>query len=108
MSHEARLSQLSAQAGRVVQTPLQKLIVDDPARAQDFSLRVGPVYANFARQHYDRDALATLFATAEQAGAKAKLQALFDGDRINLTEGRSVLHTALRGDLSSATHAGAS
>ncbi|HEY5781441.1 MAG TPA: glucose-6-phosphate isomerase [Lysobacter sp.] len=102
MDADARLSHLRAQAGRVVRNPLQKLIADDPARPQDFSLRVGPIYANFARQHYDREALAALFATAEQAGARARLQAQFDGQKINLTEDRAVLHTALRSDLSSA------
>ncbi|MDI9240353.1 glucose-6-phosphate isomerase [Lysobacter sp. LF1] len=102
MTTDARLSHLRAQAGRVVQNPLQKLIADDPARAQDFVLRVGPVYANFARQHYDREALAALFDTAERAGAPARVKALFDGEKINLTEGRSVLHTALRGDVSDA------
>ena len=102
MDADARLSLLRAQAGRVIQNPLRQLIADDPARAQDFSLRVGPVYANFARQHYDREALAALVAMAEQAGARAKLQAQFDGQKINFTEDRSVLHTALRSDLSSA------
>lgn len=102
MSTDARLSPLRAQAGRVTRNPLQKLIADDPARAQDFALRVGPIYANFARQHYDREALAALFDTAARADAPARVKALFDGEKINLTEGRSVLHTALRGDLSDA------
>ncbi|MBF6024345.1 glucose-6-phosphate isomerase [Lysobacter niastensis] len=102
MDADARLSHLRAQAGRVVQTPLKALIAADPARAQDFSLRVGPVYANFARQHYDREALQALFGIATRADARGRLQALFDGEKINLTEGRSVLHTALRSDLSPA------
>ena len=102
MNDHARLSHLRAQAGRVVQKTLSRTIADDPARAQDFALRVGPVYANFARQHLDREALASLFATLESAGARQKLQALFDGEKINLTEGRAVLHTALRSDLSPA------
>ncbi|HEY5802188.1 MAG TPA: glucose-6-phosphate isomerase [Lysobacter sp.] len=100
MDADARLSRLRAQAGRVIQTPLKDLVAADPARAQAFALRVGPLYANFARQHYDRDALAALFELAEQSGVRQKLQALFDGEKINLTEGRSVLHTALRGDVS--------
>lgn len=102
MSNHARLSQLRAQAGRVTRHPLQKLIAEDPARASDFALRVGPLYANFARQHYDREALDALFALAGSVDATGRLQALFDGEKINLTEGRSVLHTALRSDLSDA------
>ncbi len=102
MDADARLSHLRAQAGRCIRKSLRQTLTDDPARAQDFSLRVGPVYANFARQHFDREALAELFATLERADARAKLQALFDGAKINLTEDRSVLHTALRSDLSQA------
>ncbi|MFC3815723.1 glucose-6-phosphate isomerase [Lysobacter sp. GCM10012299] len=102
MDADARLSRLRAQAGRVIQTPLKDLVAADPARAQRFAVRVGPVYANFARQHYDCDALASLFELAEQAGVRQKLQAQFDGEKINVTEGRSVLHTALRGDVSTA------
>ncbi|UTA53597.1 glucose-6-phosphate isomerase [Lysobacter soli] len=102
MDAASRLSQLRAQAGRIQQTPLAKLIADDAARAQDFALRVGPIYANFARQHYDREALSALFALAQSVDAPARLKALFDGEKINLTEGRSVLHTSLRSDLSDA------
>jgi glucose-6-phosphate isomerase len=102
MSTDARLSPLRAQAGRVTKTALHDLVAGDPARAQDFALRVGPVYANFARQHYDREALQALFDLAQSVDAPARIKALFDGEKINLTEGRSVLHTALRSDLSDA------
>ena len=102
MSDDARLSTLRAQAGRVAATPLRTLIADDPQRAQDFALRVGPIYANFARQHYDREALASLFAQAAEAGFAQRLKALFDGEIVNVTEKRPALHTALRGDASRA------
>ena len=74
MDAASRLSQLRAQAGRIQQTPLAKLIADDAARAQDFALRVGPIYANFARQHYDREALSALFALAQSVDAPARLR----------------------------------
>ena len=43
MDADARLSHLRAQAGRVLRTPLPRLIASDPARAFDMALRVGPV-----------------------------------------------------------------
>ena len=49
-------------------TTLSALLRDDPARAEDFSLRLGPLYANFARQSYDREALEALFALARTVG----------------------------------------
>lgn len=91
---------LRAHAARLRETPLQKLIADDPARASEWALRVGPLYANFARQRYDRAALQDLFALAEAADLQGAMKRLFDGVPVNATEGRAALHTALRGDLS--------
>ncbi|HZH44953.1 MAG TPA: glucose-6-phosphate isomerase [Lysobacter sp.] len=101
MDAEARLSPLRAEAARVARIPLRELITADPARAQDFALRVGPLYANFARQHYDRPALDALFALARSIDVLAHLRALFGGELVNNTERRAALHTALRGNLSS-------
>lgn len=101
MDAEARLSPLRAEAARVSRIPLRELIAGDPTRAREFALRVGPVYANFARQHYDRQALEALFALARSADFLGRLRALFGGEPVNNTEGRAALHTALRGNLSS-------
>ncbi|HJR72066.1 MAG TPA: glucose-6-phosphate isomerase [Luteimonas sp.] len=91
---------LRAQALRTLAKPLPQLIAEDPARAHDFALRAGPLYANFARQRYDREALAALFALADEAGVESALKRLFAGEPVNPTEGRAALHTALRSDLS--------
>ena len=100
MSDDVRLHELRAEVGRVGITPLAQLIAADPARAADFALQVGPVYASFARQRYDRAALDWLFRAAAAAHSERRLRALFDGETVNVTEGRAALHTALRGDLS--------
>ena len=99
MEATSDFSGLRAHATRLASTSLTRLIAADPARANEFALRVGPIYANFARQRYDRAALAELFALAQQAGVAAALRALFEGAPVNVTEGRAALHTALRGDL---------
>lgn len=95
-----RFDRLRAHAARLADTPLSRLVADDPVRARDFALRVGPLYANFARQRYDREAVENLFTLAETADLEGALKKLFDGAPINATEGRAALHTALRGDLS--------
>ena len=64
MSDDSRLHELRAEVGRVAATPLSRLIAADPARAGDFALKVGPIYASFARQGYDRDALGALLRVA--------------------------------------------
>lgn len=98
----AHFDALRAHAARLTEVPLRALVADDPARATGFALRVGPLYANFARQRYDRAALDALFDLAEAAQFTERLQALFDGKHVNTTEGRAALHTALRSDLSQA------
>ncbi|QSX77337.1 glucose-6-phosphate isomerase [Agrilutibacter solisilvae] len=72
----------------------------DAARAQALALRVGPVYANFARQSYDTAALDELFAQLDALDGAGRIRALFDGAQVNPTEGRPALHTALRSNLS--------
>ncbi len=101
----AQLQSLRAHAQRLGTIDIVRLTEADPARAEDFALQVGPVYANFARQRYDREALATLFALAEARDVAGALHALFDGIPVNTTERRAALHTALRSDLSSAAPA---
>ncbi|WP_449447891.1 glucose-6-phosphate isomerase [Thermomonas brevis] len=96
------LEGLGAQAQRLSGTPLPALIADDPARARDFALRSGPLYANFARQRYDRAALDALFDVAERADLIGAMRRLLDGAIVNPTEGRAALHSALRGDSSDA------
>lgn len=93
---------LRQHAARLEGAPLSRLIADDPARANDFALRVGALYANFARQRYDRKALDALFGLAETADLGGAMRRLLDGETVNATEGRAALHTALRGDLSKA------
>jgi glucose-6-phosphate isomerase len=100
-----RFEQLKAQADRLAAVNLTSMLQADPARAIDFSIRVGPLYANFARQGYDREALASLDALAESASLGTAFRRLFDGETVNVTEGRAALHTALRGDLSQAVTA---
>lgn len=102
MDATADFSGLRTHAARLARQPISALLDADPRRAEAFALRVGPLYANFARQRFDAAALDSLFALAEAAGAEYQLRALFDGAQVNVTEERPALHTALRSDLSTA------
>jgi len=92
---------LRTHATRLAITPVSTLVRDDAARAQSFALRVGPLYANFARQRYDAPALDALYTLAQESGFAGAMRELLDGETVNATEGRAALHTALRGDTSS-------
>jgi len=102
---DALSAALLPHARRLGETPIARLIADDPARPRDFALRVGPLYANFARQHLDREALDALFGLAETANLGDAIRRLFAGAQVNATEGRAALHTALRSDLADSVHA---
>ncbi|MEN1942609.1 glucose-6-phosphate isomerase [Luteimonas sp. MJ293] len=89
---------LAPHAARISGVHLADMPDADPARAMDFSLKVGPLYASFARQRYDRQALAALLDLAgpAAAGLPAAFDALFDGATVNVSENRPALHVALR------------
>ena len=99
MQIDAQWQSLSRHAARLIDTPLRELIAADGARSGDLALRVGPVYASFARQRIDRAALEALFELARVAQVGQALRALFDGEPVNSSEARPALNTALRGDL---------
>ena len=96
------LARLRDEAARLDGVSLQDVMAADSGRGADFALRVGPLYANFARQGYDRAALESLLELAAARDVAGGFQRLFSGQKINITEDRAVLHTALRGDLSPA------
>lgn len=105
MSDAPDFDALKAHAERLAGTPLPALVAADPERAAALALRHDALYVNTARQAYDRAALAALHALAEKRDLPGAFRRLFDGEPVNLTEGRAALHTALRGDLSAAAFA---
>lgn len=90
---------LGAHALRLAGSRIEAINRLDPARARQLALRVGPLYANFARQGYDQSALAALFDFGRSLALPGAFRRLFDGAPVNLSEGRPALHTALRSDL---------
>ena len=68
----------------------------DDARAAAFTTAGGGLTLDWSKTHIDATARERLVALAEAAGVGARRDAMFSGERINETEGRAVLHTALR------------
>ncbi|AWB48595.1 glucose-6-phosphate isomerase [Gemmobacter aquarius] len=71
-------------------------LFDDAARAERFTARAGEMVFDWSKTNIDPQARGMLVALAEASGVAAKRQAMFTGETINETEGRAVLHTALR------------
>jgi len=93
---------LRTHAQRLSSAPVSRLVEGDSERARSMSLRVGPIYANFARQRYDAQALDALFELARRCDLAGAMRRLLDGETVNATEQRAALHTALRGGASQA------
>jgi glucose-6-phosphate isomerase len=71
-------------------------LLQDPNRAEGFSARLGELLFDYAKTNIDAEAMTQLLALTVAAGLAQKRAAMFAGVAINETEGRAVLHTALR------------
>lgn len=77
-------------------THLRELFADDPERGTGYTLRVGDLYVDYSKQLVTDETLRLLRELAGATGVAALRDAMFRGDKINTTEDRAVLHTALR------------
>ena len=75
---------------------LRQFFVDDPDRGRELALTVGDLYIDYSKHRVTRQTLALLIDLATTAGLQARREAMFTGARINTSEDRAVLHTALR------------
>lgn len=77
-------------------THLRELFADDPERGTGYTLRVGDLYVDYSKQLVTDETLRLLRELAGATGVAGLRDAMFRGDKINTTEDRAVLHTALR------------
>ncbi|MEU1365985.1 glucose-6-phosphate isomerase [Streptomyces sp. NPDC005803] len=77
-------------------THLRQLFADDPERGTRYALRVGDLYLDYSKQLVTDETLRLLRELAGATGVAELRDAMFRGDKINTTEDRAVLHTALR------------
>jgi glucose-6-phosphate isomerase len=75
---------------------LRSLFADDPARGERMTAEAAGVYLDYSKNRINDETLKLLVGLAEQAGLRDRIDAMFRGDRINVTENRAVLHVALR------------
>ena len=87
---------LRAHAQQVGAVHLRDLFADDPARGDELVVEAGDLRLDYSKNRVTRETLDLLVALAEAAGVNRRAEAMFRGERINVTEGRAVLHTALR------------
>ncbi len=75
---------------------LHDLFAQDPARGKRLTAEGVGIYLDYSKNRVTDETLALLFALASASDLKGRIAAMFRGDKINITENRAVLHTALR------------
>ena len=87
---------LEGMAQRLSATATRELFARDPQRFGHFSHQAAGLVLDYSRQRIDAPVFDAFSALADQLDLRARIEAMFRGDAINSTEGRAVLHTALR------------
>jgi glucose-6-phosphate isomerase len=75
---------------------LNQLFAQNPKRFDEFSVELSDLFFDYSKQRVTQQTLARLLDLAHERGVPAAIEAMFNGQQINFTEGRSVLHVALR------------
>jgi glucose-6-phosphate isomerase len=87
---------LEAHHKKVRKLHLRRLFASDPDRAQHLRAQALGIYFDYSKNRITAETLQLLFQLARELDLKARIDAMFRGDRINITERRAVLHVALR------------
>jgi len=75
---------------------MKTLFAEDPERFKKFSIRFNEMLVDYSKNIITDETLVLLIGLADEVGLKDAIEKMFTGDRINETENRAVLHTALR------------
>src|ERR1700756_1839105 len=87
---------LTAHYKAVAKVHLRQLFSDDPKRGQRMAVEAVGLYLDYSKNRIPRETLDLLLQLAEESGLRPRIDAMFSGEKINITEKRAVLHTALR------------
>jgi glucose-6-phosphate isomerase len=75
---------------------LKQLFAEDPARGERFTVETAGILLDYSKNRITDETLKLLIQLAEESGLRAHIDAMFSGEKINITENRAVLHVALR------------
>jgi glucose-6-phosphate isomerase len=87
---------LQAHYEKICDVHLRELFDDDPQRGERMALEAAGLYFDYSKHRVTGETIALLIALAMEAGVRERIDAMFRGDKINVTEKRAVLHVALR------------
>jgi glucose-6-phosphate isomerase len=87
---------LAAHYKQVKDLHLRKLFADDPKRGERFAIEAVGIFLDYSKNRITDETLKLLLQLAEESGLRARIDAMFRGEKINTSEERAVLHVALR------------
>jgi glucose-6-phosphate isomerase len=87
---------LTAHHQKISELHLRKLFADDPKRGERLMVQAAGIFLDYSKNRITDDTLRLLLQLAGECGLRQRIDAMFRGDKINITEDRAVLHVALR------------
>src|SRR5262249_19567936 len=75
---------------------LRNLFADDPKRGERMTAEAVGLFLDYSKNRITDETIQLLIELAEQSGLRSRIDAMFRGEKINITENRAVLHVALR------------
>ena len=87
---------LLAHKSTIEKAPMRELFAQDPGRFERMSREACGLFVDWSKHRATSETMSLLLALAKQAGVESWRDRMFSGDKLNGTEGRAVLHTALR------------
>ena len=96
LSERPAWAALSTHQKAIAPIHLRKLFADDPARGERLALDAVGVYLDYSKNRITDETIKLLIQLAEQSGLRERIDAMFRGEKINVSERRAVLHIALR------------
>jgi glucose-6-phosphate isomerase len=81
---------------KIAKMHLRKLFADDPKRGERLTLEAAGVFLDYSKHRIDDQTIKLLLQLADESRLRERIDAMFNGEKINITEKRAVLHVALR------------
>jgi len=87
---------LAAHYKQIREIHLRRLFADDPKRGERFTAEAVGIFLDYSKNRITEETLKLLLQLAEESGLRERIDAMFRGEKINVSEKRAVLHVALR------------
>jgi glucose-6-phosphate isomerase len=96
LTHSSTWKALGTHAAENRDLNLKTLFAEDPRRGERFTVEAAGIYLDYSKNRITDETIRLLLELAKESGLRSRIDAMFSGEKINVTEKRAVLHVALR------------